>query len=65
MDLNLVILMLVSMILLCEWRIPPLSATCANISIYAALENGKNLSYIINHLTNNIPTMLHVTLLMD
>jgi len=26
---------------------------------YDALENGKNSSCIINHLTNNIPTMSH------
>ena len=57
MDLNLVILMLVSMISR-ELRIPPLSAVCA-ISQLRCFRNWKNLSCIIIYLTNNIHTMPH------
>jgi len=41
-----------------ELRIPPLSAICT-ISQLLCFRNWKNLSCIINHLTNNIPTMSH------
>ena len=44
-----------------ELRIPPLSAICA-ISQLRCFRKWKNSSCIINHLTNNIPTMLcHIT----
>jgi len=39
-------------------RIPPLSAICA-ISQLRCFRKWKNSSCIINHLTNNIPTMSH------
>ena len=55
-DLNLAILLLVSMILLRELRIPPLSAVCA-ISQLRCFRKWKNSSCIINHLTNNIHTI--------
>ena len=58
MDLNLVILMFVSMIFTRELRIPPLSTICA-ISQLRCFRKWKNSSCIINHLTNNIPTMSH------
>jgi hypothetical protein len=41
-----------------ELRIPPLSAVCA-ISQLRCFRKWKNSSCIINHLTNNIPTMSH------
>lgn len=41
-----------------ELRIPPLSAICA-ISQLRCFRKWKNSSCIINHLTNNIPTMSH------
>ena len=41
-----------------ELRILPLSAICA-ISQLSCFRKWKNSSYIINHLTNNIPTMSH------
>jgi len=42
----------------CELRIPPNSAVCA-ISQLRYFRKWKNSSCIINHLTNNIPTMSH------
>ena len=44
-----------------ELRIPPLSAICA-ISQLRCFRKWKNSSCIINHLTNNIPTMSHYSL---
>ena len=41
-----------------ELRIPPLSAICV-LSQLHCFRKWKNLSCIINHLTNNIPTMSH------
>ena len=41
-----------------ELRIPPLSAVCA-ISQLRCFRKWKSSSCIINHLTNNIPTMSH------
>ena len=41
-----------------ELRIPPLSAICA-ISQFRCFRKWKNSLCIINHLTNNIPTMTH------
>jgi len=50
--------MLVSMILLVDWEIPPFSAICV-ISQLRCFRKWKSLSCIINHLTNSIPTMQH------
>jgi len=41
-----------------ELRIPPLSTVCT-ISQLRCIRKWKSSSYIINHLTNNIPTMSH------
>jgi len=41
-----------------ELRIPPLSALCA-ITQLCCFRKWKKSSYIINHFTNNIPTISH------
>jgi len=58
MDLNLEIFYVSFYDITLELRIPPLSAVCA-ISQLHCFRKWKSSSCIINHLTNNIPTMSH------
>ena len=58
MDLNLAILLLVSMILLVNWEYLLFQLSVLYLN-YDTLENGKIHHVLFNHLTNNIPTMSH------